>query len=51
MVVQILGCLIELDKFISLLVEKKKILKTTIFVDDELLQNAINAIYIKYNIC
>ena len=33
----------------SLPVEKKKILKTTIFIDDELPQNVINAIYINVN--
>ena len=44
MVAQTQECLIEfIDKFMSLPVEKK----FCFFKDDELLQNAINAVYIK----
>ena len=42
MVVQILGCLIEfIDMFMSLPVKHKKILTTTIFMDDELPKESV----------
>ena len=46
MAAQTQECLIQfIDKFMSLPVKQEKILTTTIFMDDELPQESVHAIY------